>query len=71
MKKLIASILTATFLATTAIAFAACTGDPKVKLIEIALSDEEYGIAVQKGNTELATQINGVLADLKGDGVTV
>lgn len=71
MKKLLAAALAATLLVTSAVAFAACTGAQKAKLIEISLSNEQYGIAVKKGNTELLTQIDGVLTELTGDGVTV
>lgn len=73
MKKLLAAALAATLLVTSAVAFAACTGaqKAKTKLISISLSNEQYGIAVKKGNTELLTQINGVLTELTGNGVTV
>ncbi len=40
----------------------------EVKVIDIPLTVEEYGIAVEKGNIELVEQINNALAELKADG---
>jgi len=37
-------------------------------ILEEAYADEEYAIAVKKGNTELLNQINAALAELKADG---
>lgn len=39
-----------------------------VELLDEAYADEEYGIAVKKGNAKLLEQINGALATLKEDG---
>lgn len=39
-----------------------------IKILEEALTVEEYAIAVKKGNTELLDQINGALAELKESG---
>lgn len=39
-----------------------------VKVIDVALTVEEYGIAVQKGNTELMDKINTALAELVEEG---
>ncbi len=47
---------------------AGCGGEKKVKVIEIALTSEQYAVAVQKGNADLVAQINEVLAEIKGDG---
>jgi len=38
------------------------------KVIDIPLTVEEYGIAVEKGNTDLAKKINKALKELKEDG---
>lgn len=54
---------------------AACTANPKLKMLDITgengfqVSDEEIniGISTKKGNAELVTAINGVLADLTED----
>lgn len=39
-----------------------------IKILDEALTVEEYAIAVKKGNTELLEQINGALAELKDSG---
>lgn len=39
-----------------------------LKVIDIALTSEEYGFAVKKGNTELLGQLNDFLAEVKQDG---
>ncbi len=39
-----------------------------LKLLDTAYAEEEYAIAVKKGNTELLDQINGALAELKESG---
>lgn len=47
---------------------AASQNSADVKVIDVALTVEEYGIAVEKGNTELVEKINKALAELKEDG---
>lgn len=39
-----------------------------IRILDDALSDEHYAMAVKKGNTELLDQINGALKELKEDG---
>lgn len=39
-----------------------------IKILDEALTVEEYAIAVKKGNTELVEKINGALAELKDSG---
>ena len=39
-----------------------------VELVDIALTDEEYAIAVSKGNEELLNKINEILRTIKQDG---
>ena len=39
-----------------------------LKVVDIALTSEEYGFAVAKGNTELLTKLNAFLAKIKEDG---
>lgn len=46
----------------------AADGNDAVKVIDVELTVEQYGIAVQKGNTDLATKINDALKALKDDG---
>lgn len=75
MKKFLAIALAAVML----FAFAACGSKTKtdatntdaaamVKLIDINLSDEQYGFGVAKENEELLGQINAFLAKIKDDG---
>lgn len=47
---------------------AASQNSDDVKVIDVALTIEEYGIAVEKGNTELAEKINKAFKELKEDG---
>ncbi len=42
----------------------ASTNADKIKVINVALTTESYGIAVKKGNTELAEKINKALKEL-------
>lgn len=39
-----------------------------IVILDESLTDEEYAIAVKKGNTELVEKMNGAIADLKADG---
>lgn len=39
-----------------------------IKILDEALTVEEYAIAVKKGNTELLEKVNGALAELKDSG---
>ena len=39
-----------------------------LKILDESFTDEEYAIAVKKGNTELLDKINGALGELKADG---
>ena len=71
MKKFLIAALSALMVAVMAVSMAACGGTAWVKIIEIDLSTEQYCVAIQKGNTELAAEINDVLAQLLGDGVEV
>ena len=72
MKKLLGAIATLTVAAvaaTAAFGFSACGKSNSLKIIDIPLSSEQYGIAIQKGNTTLKTQIDAIIEDLTGDGV--
>ena len=78
MKKFLAIALAAVML----FAFAACGGDRTetdaktqsdasadlVKVIDISLSSEEYGIAAKKGYVGLMAKVNDTLAQLYADG---
>lgn len=50
----------------TAEAFAKNTDG--IKLLEEKMSEEEYAIALKKGNTELLEKMNGAIEELKSDG---
>lgn len=40
-----------------------------LKILDESFTDEEYAIAVKKGNTELLEKINGALKTLKDNGI--
>ena len=78
MKKIIAVLLT---LVLVVGAFAACGGNTTeettqagdnaataLKVVDIALTSEEYGFAVAKGNTELLNKLNTFLEKIMNDG---
>ena len=44
--------------------------NPGLKILDTAYADEDYAIAVQKGNTQLLDAINSILADMEADGTT-
>ena len=41
-----------------------------LKILDTAYTDEDYAIAVAKGNTQLLDAINSILADMEADGTT-
>lgn len=48
--------------------YVATAGRGKVKSLPVALTREDLGIAVKKGNTELLNRINRGLATIKQNG---
>lgn len=70
MKKVFGALAAAAMTVLMAVSLTAC-GGKQVKIIEIDLSTEQYGIAVKKGDTKMKEEVDGVLEKLKGDGVTV
>lgn len=70
MKKTLSLILAAVMIAAALLTFASCgkSGSGKVKVIDIALSEEEYAFAVNKSDDELLTKANEYLAKIKADG---
>jgi putative glutamine transport system substrate-binding protein len=42
--------------------------DPGYEVVGEPFTDEPYGIAVQKGNTDVVTAVNDTLAELKANG---
>lgn len=70
MKKFLGALAAAAMTVLMAVSLTAC-GGKQVKIIEIDLSTEQYGVAVKKGDTKMKEEVDGVLEKLKGDGVTV
>ena len=68
MKKLIALLLAVVMLATLCACGKTDTSAAKVKVIDIALSEESYAFCVNKEDAELLTKVNEYLAKIKGDG---
>jgi len=70
MKKTLSLILAAVMIAAALLTFASCgkSGSGKVKVIDIALSEEEYAFAVNKSDDELLAKANEYLAKIKADG---
>lgn len=69
MKKLLALALAVLMTIGCVAALSACKKDSKgVKVIDIALTEEEYAFAVQKGDSELLAQLNSFLTEIKANG---
>lgn len=69
MKKLLAIVLSSAMLVASVVAFAACGNTVKVKVYsEIELTAESYAFAVKKGESEVKTQANALLAEIIEDG---
>ncbi|MDE7265549.1 MAG: transporter substrate-binding domain-containing protein [Clostridia bacterium] len=71
MKKAIIGLATAVLAAGMALSLTACSKAQPVKIIEIDLSQEQYGVAIKKGDTEMKEAVDGVLEKLTGDGVVI
>lgn len=72
MKKFTKVLAVLLAVAVFATAFAACSKNggtsSKVKVIDIALSDEEYAFGVDKNQPELKQQVNDFVAEIKSNG---
>ena len=68
MKKLIALLLAVVMMATLCACGKTDTAADKVKVIDIALSEESYAFCVNKEDTELLTKVNEYLKKIQGDG---
>ncbi len=69
MKKTLSIILAVLMTLSIVVVFASCSSNKtKVKLINISLTDEEYGFGVNKSNTELLTKLNTYLKEIKSNG---
>ena len=71
MKKIIALALMFVMLFTVAVATTSCKkddGEPKVKLIDVALTEEEYAYVLKKGNEDLKNDMDAFLTEIKDNG---
>ncbi len=68
MKKLIALLLAVVMMATLCACGKTDTAADKVKVIDIALSEESYAFCVNKEDAELLTKVNEYLKKIQGDG---
>lgn len=68
MKKLLSLLLVICSLCLCLGLTACGSTEPKVKLIDVKLTDENYAFCVQKGNTQLKDDFNAYLAEIKENG---
>ena len=71
MKKIIALVLVLALGVFCALALASCgetEAEPVVKVIDIALTEEEYAYVVKDGNAALQADMNAFLAEIKENG---
>lgn len=68
MKKIISLALALMLLVGVVVSMVSCNAPTKVKVIDIALTEEEYAFAVAKGNTTLLGQINDFMAEITENG---
>ena len=68
MKKITALLLAALMLVSALGALTSCGGGAGVKVIDIALSEEEYAFAVAKDDAELLAQVNSFMDKIKANG---
>ncbi len=71
MKKLLVAFVAVLMICAMAISMTACNGPALVKIIEIDLSSEQYGVAIKKGNTEMKEKVDEILSALCGEGYEV
>lgn len=74
MKKIVSLILALAMMVGAVAALNSCApaepgdSEPVVKVINYALTEEQYAFAVPKGDTEMLTAINDFLAEIQADG---
>lgn len=68
IKKILLFIILAALVLSLASCGAAKNSEPKVKIIDIKLTDEEYAFVVKKGNVSLVQSMNEFLQEIKMDG---
>ena len=69
MKKIVSLILALALMCGFVVALASCgEAEPVVKVVDIALSEEEYAFCVNKSDDTLKTAVNDFLKKIKTDG---
>ena len=71
MKKILSLAVVALLLVSMVVCFASCGGNTnkdQVKLVNIALTEEEYAFAMKLDNTTLQASFNEYLAEIKANG---
>ncbi|MBQ9744117.1 MAG: transporter substrate-binding domain-containing protein [Clostridia bacterium] len=68
MKKIVSLLLVALMLVTCFSLVACGDSEPKVKIIEVQLTQEEYAFVIKEGNTALKNDMNAFLAEIKESG---
>ncbi|MBE6610644.1 MAG: transporter substrate-binding domain-containing protein [Ruminococcaceae bacterium] len=68
MKKILCFVLLCATLLTAVCGFAACGQETKVKVIDLALSEEEYAFCVAQDNADLLAKANNFLKKIKENG---
>ena len=68
MKKILTVICALVLSMACIFGLTACGEQPKVKLVSVALTQEEYAFAMKLDNTALQTSFNEYLAEIKDNG---
>ena len=71
MKKVVLAVIAALLASVLCFAIVGCGGSAKVKVIEIDLSHEEYGVAIKKGDTATKETVDAIVKKITGEGVDV
>lgn len=66
--KLVTALCLAAIMVVAAVACGNNSSKEKVKLIDIELTQEDYAFAVKKGNSELVSDFNAFLSEIKANG---
>jgi len=67
MKKIIGIVLAIITIVSCVFALTACKSEPKVKIVNVDLSNEQYAFAVKKGDTALLASVNEFFAAKKDE----